>query len=420
MIQHIFKIIWNERKVNSWILIEFTFVFCILWFCCDYLYYMGRVYLEPSGFDIENTYHLGFVRSENDTTRQLSSYDITMLILERLERHPEIEKATISSSAMPYGNMINMNMAMTLPDSIQVSIKHIVVSPDFFEVFRIPLQYGRIADPTIRPSEVMISPDWRNGFGSQENDKPYPPEKIAAINFYDHDIQDMVSHTLTGITPKLKSKFNEPFLANFIEVKPRGEITGLRELVVRTKHKMDKGFEERFLEEMREQLSVGPNIFTSITSLKDIQQNSIKYSGISDRLNSVYAISAFLIINIFLGIIGTFWYRIQSRQGEIGLRIALGSSRKKVRRMLFTETLLLLFTGSFIGMNICLQLAQTDLLVTLGLPMADHIHTNSGTEQYLINYLITFFFLAVVSLLAVWYPARKASVIQPAEALRSE
>ena len=43
MIRHIFKIIWNERKTNAWITLEYVLVFCVLWFCVDYLFYMGMV-----------------------------------------------------------------------------------------------------------------------------------------------------------------------------------------------------------------------------------------------------------------------------------------------------------------------------------------------------------------------------------------
>ncbi len=37
MIHHILKIIWNERRINAWIVLEYVLVFCVLWFCCDFL-----------------------------------------------------------------------------------------------------------------------------------------------------------------------------------------------------------------------------------------------------------------------------------------------------------------------------------------------------------------------------------------------
>lgn len=55
---------------------------------------------------------------------------------------------------------------------------------------------------------------------------------------------------------------------------------------------------------------------------------------------SWYAI--FLMINIFLGVIGTFWFRTQQRRSEIGLRQALGASRRSIFTQLITEGIILL------------------------------------------------------------------------------
>ena len=63
MIRHIFKIIWNERKTNAWITLEYVLVFCVLWFCVDYLFYMGKCYFEPNGFDIEHTYQINMQKA---------------------------------------------------------------------------------------------------------------------------------------------------------------------------------------------------------------------------------------------------------------------------------------------------------------------------------------------------------------------
>lgn len=71
MIRHIFKIIWNERKTNAWIVLEYILVFCVLWFCVDYLYYMGKCYWEPVGFDTKNTY---LIEMQKKTRYALQQY----------------------------------------------------------------------------------------------------------------------------------------------------------------------------------------------------------------------------------------------------------------------------------------------------------------------------------------------------------
>ena len=88
--------------------------------------------------------------------------------------------------------------------------------------------------------------------------------------------------------------------------------------------------------------------------------------------------------------------------------------------MIFGETLLILFIASVVGVNICLNIGQTELLELLDIPISNRMDAGIGVEQEFINYLLTFGLLATVSLIAVWYPARQAAKIPPAEALRDE
>ena len=58
MTRHIFKIIWNERRGNAWLLLEYTVVFCILWFCCDYGFSLYRSYYAENGINVRHTYRI--------------------------------------------------------------------------------------------------------------------------------------------------------------------------------------------------------------------------------------------------------------------------------------------------------------------------------------------------------------------------
>src|SRR5690606_18291700 len=139
-----------------------------------------------------------------------------------------------------------------------------------------------------------------------------------------------------------------------------------------------------------------------------------------NNFKSIYSITAFLIVNIFLGIIGTFWFRIQSRRSEIGLRIALGASKSNVKNMFVLETVLLLFLASMVATIICINVSVTDVIRDINVPIPNREGESTGILQYFINYGFTFLFLALIAIVAVWYPAKKASDIQPTEALRDE
>lgn len=191
------------------------------------------------------------------------------------------------------------------------------------------------------------------------------------------------------------------------------------EITIRTHPEVGKDFPERFVKEMREQLTLDPYFIASVTSFDKMREEYTK-SSISGLLNSVYAITAFLFFNIFLGATGTFWYRTQGRRSEIGLRMAIGASRRNVKGMLCLETLILLFIASLVAASICLQIGQTDLFRLFDLPIGNHGRIGIGYLQDFLNYFTTFGILAVISLAAVWLPASLISAIQPSEALRDE
>ena len=58
MTRHIFKIIWNERRGNAGLMLEYTIVFCVLWFCCDYGFSLYRSFYGKTGIDLRHTYSI--------------------------------------------------------------------------------------------------------------------------------------------------------------------------------------------------------------------------------------------------------------------------------------------------------------------------------------------------------------------------
>ena len=427
MIRHIFKFIWNERKANSWIVLEYVLVFCILWFCCDYLYFIGKSYYEPLGFDIKNTYIIEMTSKDRHSATPYSevrkltrdeNYSYAITLTERLKQYPGIEYVSFSSGDAPYSSSSSWWSFTINSDSIMQSFRVREVTSDFFNVFRINLTKGEIFDWTdpAHENHILISPD-RNGYFGNSNISAYPISEVYNLG---QTYEDSPSFTIIGATKCLKSSFIKPYENTVFRPLPKRQVSLSSEIAIRIHPNAAKGFEERFTKDMKNQLELGPYEFSSITSLVSRQEQTMRWSGITNNLKSVYSITSFLIINIFLGIIGTFWYRTESRKSEIGLRIAMGSSKRKIKSFLYTETILLLLISAIIGVNICINIGQTDFLSSLGIPKSNPELIGSGIEQHFINFGLTFLFLAVISLLAVWYPARQSSNMQPAEALHEE
>ncbi|MFV0329737.1 MAG: ABC transporter permease, partial [Dysgonomonas sp.] len=140
MIKHILKTIWTERKINAWILLELILVFCILWFCADYMLYIGKKYIEPRGFDITHTYKIGInlkeegrkVANSGTDEEKKQMLDNIWTIYDRVKQYPAVESVSYSSSAAPYsGSWSSGDLTM---DSVVVPHQRKTVSPGFFEV----------------------------------------------------------------------------------------------------------------------------------------------------------------------------------------------------------------------------------------------------------------------------------------------
>ena len=135
-------------------------------------------------------------------------------------------------------------------------------------------------------------------------------------------------------------------------------------------------------------------------------ENSIE----SNAQRIVSALGLFLLTNVFLAVIGTFWFHVSRRRAELGLRMAMGSTRASILGLVMGEGLMLLTIATVPALLICVNLAWIDLMPP-GL-------VESKVGCFLINSLLTWLILALIISLATWYPARKASSLEPADALR--
>lgn len=418
MIKQIFKIIWSERKINVWILFELVLVFCILWFCVDYIYFFTKRYLEPTGYNVEHVYNInmgikeeGHVLINNGTDAQKDSLvNIVWTIVDRIKKYPDIEYISLSSAAVPYSGSFMSNKASldTMVDYIQFKS----VSPDYFNVFKINLQQGQVENWN-NTDNIVISGNKDNQFLKHDT------KQIKSLVTGDNENKQVI-----GVAASSKrSEFDEhnPIVYTLLSTNDRETVyfDGI-EICVRVKAEADKNFIERFTKDMQEQIAMDPYFLSSVTSISDLRKEFMKWNKYDNNFKSIFSISSFLFINIFLAVVGTFWFRIQTRRNEIGLRVAVGSTRMNIKALFILETLFLLLLASLIATPICINIALADILRDIGVPSIDRGEEPIQISQYFINYLFTALILITISISAVLYPSWRASRIQPAEALRDE
>ena len=110
-----------------------------------------------------------------------------------------------------------------------------------------------------------------------------------------------------------------------------------------------------------------------------------------------------------IGILAIMLMIIRERTGEIGLRMALGARRKDVLIQFLLESLMMSIAGGFLGM-----------ILGVGGAIIISVFTQWSASISVISIVVALTFSLIIGVFFGIYPARRASLLDPIEALRSE
>jgi putative ABC transport system permease protein len=145
----------------------------------------------------------------------------------------------------------------------------------------------------------------------------------------------------------------------------------------------------------------------TIVSQNDILNTASSVTGTFTALLS--GIAAISLIVGGIGIMNIMLVTVTERTREIGLRKALGAKKRDIITQFLVESIILTFAGGVIGMGIGI-LTSYAISRLIGLPFAISV----GSIGLAIGVS------GAIGILFGWYPAKKASDLQPIEALRYE
>ena len=148
-------------------------------------------------------------------------------------------------------------------------------------------------------------------------------------------------------------------------------------------------------------------LVTRIETVEQALANSAAEPRFQTALVGSFGVMALLLA--FIGVYGVVSYSVVQRTHEIGVRMALGAERQDVLRMILREGMVLTTTG--IGIGIAGALGLTRVLRSV---LFEIEPTNPPT------FIGVAAALAVVTLAACYFPARRAVKVDPILALRHE
>ena len=145
----------------------------------------------------------------------------------------------------------------------------------------------------------------------------------------------------------------------------------------------------------------------SVRTMQQVYDKSVARTSFTLVMLGVAAAMALLLGVV--GIYGVIAYSVSKRTREIGIRMALGAQQESVRRMFLRHGLLLTGIGVACGTAAAMALTRLMTALLFGISPLDPL-TFCAVPAVLV----------AAALLASYIPARRATVIDPVEALRME
>jgi hypothetical protein len=423
MIKHLLKIIYAQRRSNGWIFAELAVVAAALWYMLDMFYVDMRTYYTPLGYDITNTWRFKLNKlnplSPAYVPDSLHSSDQAADLLQlmaQIRLHPQVEEVCATYYSSPYtrGNSW-MPISPVDGDTTSSSGKNYQVrrvTPEYFDMFRLRDTEGNAIAPQLEgiPNAIVITKDMSELFFHG-----LPGRGREANN---SSVSDDNNVTIAAVSAPIRANEyvrSEPAFFTILKGAHLNEIvnamgTESAELCVRMKQTLSQDEMNSLLEEMGDRLTVNNLNVYGVRSIADFREDAIRNSRSESR--NRLSLMAFLLINVFFGIVGTFWLRTQHRRGETGIRLALGASPFTLKGYLYAEGLCLL------ALTLPLPLLFAVNMIFMEIPDVYRLPYTVG--RFLITFGGAYLLMAGMICLGVRLPARKLLRLAPAEALRHE
>ncbi|HYW43117.1 MAG TPA: ABC transporter permease [Bryobacteraceae bacterium] len=320
-------------------------------------------------------------------------------ILERLQKIPQVRSATLSGVTPTLGAGANRDATVEGYQDRPGELRYLMenwVGPKYFETFGTPLLRGR--DFTFQdqggPRVAIVNQAMaRYYFGDgnplgkhvtfDDDPKPYEIVGVAGDAKY-IDAREITPHTIYF------NAFQEGHVFSRFSLRTRGAPASV------------VGDFRRIVNGALKNATV-----ERITTLADQVDAGIVPERLIVTLSGLFGALGALLAAI--GAYGLLAYSVARRTNEIGICMALGATQSRIARMVLGESLGTTCAGLAIGAPLAYLARRTAVSLVPGLPV-------KGAPVIALSAVM----MLVIALIAAYIPARRATRVDPMEALRCE
>lgn len=431
MIRHIFTQLWNRRRANGWIIIELLLVYCLLWYMVDYFFVLGYNQSLPSCRNLDHTWqvevaqlpdtHPEYVAGESDSVALEMNYT---RVLDRIRHAEGVEAiAVLERWGSPGSGSFNGDSYRNQRDTLHKGSGQIISfdpREDYFNVFRYTYPDGKpvsVHDFELADPKAMV-------IGHLAEAALFPNGKATGQVLESlREERTTEQFEVKGVIGDIKRfGYERPQQAFYTPVRANADNIKYMEIAVRSRENLpDTQFRQHFKERMSRELRIGNFYLKGLKSYNQINSDTDALFGMTNDYRIRTVLMIFFLVNIMLCVMGTFWYRVNVRREEIGLRMALGSTGSDIRKLLLLEGICLLLVVTLPAMLIEAQFVYAGLIDTLGLYDDNVGYLPDRTVlRFILTNFLTWLLLAVALVTVIWLPATKAARMAPADALHYE
>ena len=353
------------------------------------------------GFRADNvvTFAVSPSRNAYDSTRSKALYQ---RMLDEFMAIPGVTNVTSGTVGLMagsnWGNNVRVQGFPEGPD-VDANSRFNIVGPDYFKTFDIKLLAGREftpADDRGRPLVAVVNETFAKKFGLGRD----AVGKLMTRNDTGRYDIEIVGLARDAKYSEVKDTIPPQFFIPYRQEANVGRLT----FYVKTSG--DPIQLLRAIPPVMKRLDANLPIEDLKTLTKQVRENTFLDRMIS-ILSSSFAFLATLLASV--GLYGVLAYSVAQRTREIGVRMALGASEGKVRTMVLRQVAVMTVIGGIIGLAAAVGLGRQASSLMYEIKSHDPL-VMAGSVLV----------LAAVALAAGYVPARRASQVDPMQALRYE
>ncbi|MGH9968415.1 MAG: ABC transporter permease [Pyrinomonadaceae bacterium] len=337
-------------------------------------------------------------------------------LIERFDTIPGVSAATISRIPLlansRFGRSVYLHDALqATPDAngrIQASGSVYVnyVYENFLDVMQIPLLQGRTLErhDDSASSEVAIV--------SETFAKRFFPNEIAIGKRFTFSVKKPDSIEIVGIAKDTKYDMQRREIRPMVYLPWRQGMNQMFPATIELRTSNDPysivGDVRRAVYDVDKNLPV-----SNIRTQEEQADKTLHAERLFARILGLFAVFALLLTAI--GLYGVLAYSVKRRTNEIGLRMALGADQSAVLKMIIRQGILVTLVGLSLGL---IMSYVSEMYLEKTIKLSSMLY---GVKVHdLSTYIVVACTMFVVALVACWFPARRATTIDPIKALRHE